>query len=181
MKVIHQRSILFLVVALITSFVSSSSVQGAEKGYRYWGYFQAKPLAAKWLEAQTGPSVVMADGAVEGWIFTFSGGSIKKAAPPKTLPNFKKLCGATKAIPEKKRVGIVVDFGNAALAPKGEVTQTTIATCVVVDKKAIGLDVLAKVVKVRNSASGFVCGFNNYPKKECGVEIATPTALLGKK
>ena len=123
----------------------------------------------------------MADGSVEGWVFTFSGGSITKAATPKILPNFAKICGSTKAVAQKKRVGVIVDFGNAALSPKGESVGATIAKCVVVDKKAIGLDVLAKVVKVRTSASGFVCGFNNYPKKECGVEIATPASLLIKR
>lgn len=181
MKMIHKRSILFISLALVAGTISSPSAYAAEKGYRYWGYFQAKPMTTKWLAAQTGPSVVMADGSVEGWIFTFSGGSITNAAAPKTLPNFKKLCGGTKAVADKKRIGVIVDFGNAALSPKGESTQATISTCVVVDKKAIGTDVLSKVVKVRTSASGFVCGFNSYPKKECGVEIATPAALLGKK
>lgn len=181
MKLAQHRSIFYLAIALIAVAISTPTAQAAEKGYRYWGYFQAKPLATKWMEAQTGPSVVMADGAVEGWAFTFSGGSIKKAASPRPLPNFEKLCGSTPAVAQKKRVGVVVDFGNPALSPKGENVQTTVTTCVVVDKKAIGLDVLAKAVKVRTSASGLICGFNNYPKKECGVEIATPADLLAKK
>jgi len=181
MKTSTKRSFAYVTLIFSILAISAPPAQSAEKGYRYWGYFQAKPGTTTWLEAQTGPSVVMADGSVEGWVFTFSGGSVKKAAAPKVLPNFKKLCGSTKPVAQKKRVGVVVDFGNPVLAPKGEAVQSTISTCVVLDKKAIGMDALINTVKVRASSAGFVCGFNNYPKKECGVEIVTPTALLKKK
>jgi hypothetical protein len=43
-----------------------------------------------------------------------------------------------------------------------------------------GIDVLGQVVKVRAAKSGLICGFNGYPKRECGVEIKTPAALLKK-
>ncbi|MBC7463954.1 MAG: hypothetical protein H7227_06815 [Actinobacteria bacterium] len=181
MKTAIKRSIAYGALALFAVTISAPPALAAEKGYRYWGYFQAKPSATKWAEAQTGPSVVMADGSVEGWAFTFSGGSVTKAAAPAVLPNFNKICGGTKAVAQKKRVGVVIDFGNPVLAPKGETVQSIISTCVVLEKKAIGLDALAKVVKVRANAAGFVCGFNNYPKKECGVEIATPRSLIAKK
>jgi len=36
------------------------------------------------------------------------------------------------------------------------------------------------VVKLRAASSGLICGLNGYPKKECGVEIKTPAALLKK-
>jgi hypothetical protein len=180
LKASLKNIILFSTITLFGLTMVMPSAHAAEKGYRYWGYFQAKPNSAKWIEAQTGPSVSMLDGSVEGWAFTFSGGTITKAATPKIKPSFDALCGATKAVAQKKRVGVVIDFGNALLAPKGESAPGIITSCVVVDKKAIGLDVLAKVVKIRASASGFVCGFNNYPKKECGVEIATPAGLLKK-
>jgi hypothetical protein len=47
-------------------------------------------------------------------------------------------------------------------------------------KSSQGIDVLAQVVKVRAASSGLICGFNGYPKKECGVEIDTPASLLKK-
>lgn len=181
MKMHHRISIAILLIAVSAPALMSYPAQATEKGYRYWGYFQAKPGVNVWTEAQTGPSISMKDGSVEGWAFTFSGGSVSKAATPRTAPNFASICGKTDPVDKKKRVAIVVDFGNPLLAPKGELAPKSLARCVVLDKKAIGVDVLNKVVKVRSSSSGFVCGFNNYPRKECGIEIPTPLGLRVKK
>jgi hypothetical protein len=52
--------------------------------------------------------------------------------------------------------------------------------CIVIDKKAQGIDVLGKVVRVRADKSGLICGLAGYPRKECGVEIPTPAELLKK-
>ncbi len=170
-------SILIAISTLATIPASSA----AEKGWRYWGYFQATPSASAWTSAMTGPTVEMADGSVEGWVFTFSGGSVTNAAQPSVKPSFAKICGRTKAIAGTKRVALVVDFGPKVLAPKGEKVQKTITTCVNVAKESTGFDVLGMALKVRTSAGGFVCGFNGYPAKECGTEISTPKSLIPKK
>jgi hypothetical protein len=47
-------------------------------------------------------------------------------------------------------------------------------------KSSQGIDVLAQVIKVRSASSGLICGLNGFPKKECGVEIDTPAALIKK-
>ena len=181
MKQFRRNSIFLLSLTLAISSLMGTSAQAANSGYRYWGYFQAAPNAKVWSEAMTGPTVVMADGAVEGWAFTFSGDKVPDAASPRVLPTFAKICGSTKAAgANSKRVGIVIDFGRAALRPEGESTPRSLFKCVVVDKNAIGFDVLAKVVKVRTSASGFVCAFNSYPAKECGAAVPTPTSLIVK-
>ncbi len=164
----------------ISTLVAIPASSAAEKGWRYWGYFQAAPSASVWTSAMTGPTVQMADGSVEGWVFTFSGGLVTNAAQPRVKPSFAKICGKTAAIAGTKRVALVVDFGRRVLTPKGEKVQKTITTCVSVPKEAIGFDVLGAVVKVRTSAGGFVCGFNGYPAKECGTEISTPKSLLPK-
>lgn len=180
----HTSIFLFVLVMIFSSLMSftSTTANAAEKGWRYWGYFQAPSGATTWTMAMTGPSVVVPDGSVEGWAFTFSGDGVPDAATPRLAPNFKKICGSTK-IPgaDKKRVGVIIDFGRAVLRPKGESMPRTVSKCVTVDKGAIGFDVLAKVVKIRAAASGFVCAFNNYPAKECGAEIPTPAALIVKK
>ena len=171
-----------LLAITLLSIIPLTSASAADNGYRYWGYFQAAPKATTWTMAQTGPSVNVPDGSVEGWAFTFSSDSVPDAAPPRLAPDFSRICGLVKSAPAgKKRIGITVDFGSAFLRPKGEIMPRSITKCVVVDKNAIGLDVLAQVVKVRTQSSGFVCAFNNYPAKECGAEIPTPTALIQKK
>jgi hypothetical protein len=154
--------------------------QAAGSGYRYWGYFQAAPKATTWTAAMTGPTVDIADGSVEGWAFTFSSDAIPNATSPSVLPDFQSICGKTRAVAGKKRIGIVIDFGAAYLAPNGEKPLKTVKRCITIEKKAQGIDVLGKVVRVRADKSGLICGLSGYPRKECGVEIPTPAALATK-
>ena len=182
MKDIYKKSVLVVALAAIVSSMVAPSANAVEKGYRYWGYFQAAPGAKAWTMAMTGPTVPIADGSVEGWAFTFSSDSIPDAAPPRMTPNFGRICGLVKSVPSgKKRIGLVVDFGSAFLRPKGEAMPRNFTKCVVVDKNAVGVDVLSQVVKARTQSSGFICAFSNYPAKECGAEVNTPSILLAKK
>jgi len=127
--------------AILLTALTIPQAQAADTGWRYWGYFQAAPGATKWTPAMTGPTVDVADGAVEGWAFTFSNDAIPDAKAPKVA---------------------------------------LIQRCVVADKGALGIDVLGQVVKVRAQGSGFICGLNGYPAKECGVEMKTPKGYLKK-
>lgn len=167
-------------LALLLSALSTPQAQAGDTGWRYWGYFQAAPGATKWTAAMTGPTVAVADGAVEGWAFTFSNDAIPDAKSPKVAPSFSAICGRTKAVAGKKRVAVMIDFGSAVLRPKGESTPRLIQRCVVADKAALGIDVLGQVAKVRAQGSGFICGLNGYPAKECGVEMKTPKGYLKK-
>ena len=166
---------LFLAIVVIATFTTPSA-DAASKGWRYWGYFQAAPGTSTWKAAMTGPTVDIADGAVEGWSFVFSSDDIPSQAP-KVLPSFAKICGNTKADKDTKRIGLVIDFGSTAWAPKGEKLPRTITTCVRTAKSSQGIEVLGQVVKVRAASSGLICGLKNFPAKECGVEIPTPATL----
>jgi hypothetical protein len=125
----------------------------------------------------TGPTVDINDGAVEGWSFVFSSDDVP-SAPPTTKPSFAAICGKTKPDSDTKRIALVIEFGKSSYAPKGEKIQKPIVRCVTTAKSSQGIDVLAQVVKIRSASSGLICGLQNYPKKECGVEITTPAALL---
>jgi hypothetical protein len=172
---------IFAAMAIIAIAVTTiTPAQAADTGYRYWGYFQAAPKATTWTPAMTGPTVAVADGAVEGWAFTFSSEAVPDASAPSVLPDFQAICGKTRPVVGKKRIGIVIDFGPAYLAPTGEKPLKTVKRCVVIDKKAQGIDVLGKVVRVRADKSGLICGLVGYPRKECGVEIPTPAELAKK-
>jgi len=165
-------------LALLAAAVTPA--QAADTGYRYWGYFQAAPKAAVWTAAMTGPTVDVADGSVEGWAFTFSSEAVPDASSPSVLPDFQSLCGKTKPVSGKKRVGIVIDFGATYLSPMGERPLKTVKRCITIEKKAQGIDIVGKVVRVRADKSGLICGLSGYPLKECGVEIPTPAALVKK-
>ena len=171
-----------LIAALVAALVSQTTIapaQAASKGWRYWGYYQAAAKTSVWKAAMTGPTVDIADGSVEGWVFTFSSDDVP-STPPSVKPSFNSICGKTKAQAGLKRIGLVIDFGGAAYAPKGEKVKKTIVRCVVTAKESQGIDVLAQEVDVRSADSGLICGFNGYPAKECGVEITTPKSLLKK-
>ena len=164
---------------LITASLTPANA-ATEKGWRYWGYFQAAPGANSWNYALTGPAGSLPkDGATEGWKYSFSSNTVDTGSP--TLkPNFKALCAGTPSQNGMIRVAVVVEFGLRAIAPKGENVQPTIRKCVSVKSGTNGLEILNKVVPVRTSADGFVCGLNNYPAKECSTEIATPRSLQKK-
>jgi hypothetical protein len=166
-----------LILLLAISNISIiSSASAADKGWRYWGYYQAAPGAKTWTAAMTGPFVDIKDGAVEGWSFVFSADDIPSIAPS-VKPDFKSICGKVKADKDTKRIALVIDYGLKAYAPKGEKVKKTFTTCITTAKESQGIDVLAQVVKIRADKSGLICGLNGYPAKECGVEISTPASL----
>ena len=167
-----------LAIILVSTFITPPA-QAVEKVYRYWGYFQAAPSKTTWTAAMTGPTVDIADGSVEGWAFVFSSNDIP-SVEPRVKPNFKSICAGVKADKDTKRIGLVIDFGSSAYAPKGEKVKKTITTCVRVAKESQGIDVLGQVTKIRAAGSGLICGLAGYPAKECGVEIPTPKALIKK-
>lgn len=173
-----KKLVTLAIIAIATTTISPT--HAADTGYRYWGYFQAAPKATTWTAAMTGPTVDVADGAVQGWAFTFSSEAVPDASSPSVLPDFQSICGKTRPVAGKKRIGIVIDFGPAYLAPVGEKPLKIVKRCVVIDKKAQGIDVLGKIVRVRADKSGLICGLAGYPRKECGVEIPTPAELVKK-
>ena len=168
-----------LAIVLISTFVTPSA-QAAEKGWRYWGYFQAAPGKTVWTAAMTGPTVDIADGAVEGWSFVFGADDIPSLAPA-VKPNFATICAGVKGDKDTKRIGLVIEYGSKAWAPKGEKPRKTITTCVRTAKTSQGIEVLGQVTKIRAESSGLICGLGGYPAKECGVEIPTPKSLIKTK
>lgn len=170
-----RKTITTTIALALLAMTPAPSVQ-ASTGYRYWGYFQAEPGANSWTMAMTGPTTNVKDGSVEGWMHTFSNDSINAAAP-RVAPDFTRLCKKVRAVANKKRIGVVIDFGPAAIRPRGESIPKRVTTCVQVDLNATGAEVLAVAAKIRASASGFICGINGYPARECSAEIKTPRTL----
>ncbi len=168
--------VIALALLITASITLSPAANAADKGWRYWGYYQAAPGAKTWTAALTGPTVDIKDGAVEGWSFVFSSDDVPSIAPS-IKPNFAAICGKVKADKDTKRIGLVIDFGSQSYAPKGEKVQKSFTTCVRTAKTSQGIDVLGMAVKIRAAKSGLICGLNGYPKRECGVEISTPAAL----
>jgi hypothetical protein len=174
------KAFFITLVILISSVFFIPQSNAASKGWRYWGYFQAAPGATKWTAAMTGPTVDIADGAVEGWSFVFGADDIPSLAPS-VKPNFATICAGVKGDKDTKRIALVIEYGSKAWAPKGEKPRKTITTCVRTAKASQGIDVLGQVIKIRAESSGLICGLGGYPAKECGVEIPTPKSLIKTK
>ena len=101
-----------LIGGLVLPFATPASADATA----FWGYWQAN--GSKWAFAQTGPaSTHPRDGAVEGWRFAKSSGD--SGTPPRTRPDFAKVCGSTSAKAGSKRVAVVIDYGDPADAPSG--------------------------------------------------------------
>jgi hypothetical protein len=166
------RLLISLALLIVSGSISIPS-SNAATGYRYWGYFQAQGGATSWTAAMTGPSVEVKDGDVEGWTFVFSNNDIPAIAPMMD-PDFATLCDGIPETAGKVRVGLVVDFGDANIAPTGETPMEFFSDCVVLPAGSVGLDVLNSVLDVRAGDSGLICGIAGYPAQECGAEIEAP-------
>lgn len=170
-----KRSVVLSYLFLLL-FSNLSPASAAEKGWRFWAYFQSSPTAHSWKMALTGPSVEVKDGAVEGWVFTLSSKSVQSKRPS-VSPNFSTICSGVDKEVGIARVGLVVDFGPTVIAPKGEKPLTTLTRCVRVSEGSNGLDVLQQVVDVRQSGQGFICALAKYPARECSAQIVVPSQL----
>ena len=173
-KQVLPRVIAVLLLTL-TSTLALANPAAAEKGYRYWGYFQAAPESDDWVAAMTGPTVKLKDGAVEGWSFSISNEAVPAATPSKSA-DFATLCAGTPAASGKIRVGLVINFGPEIIAPNNEIPPNSIFNCALVKKDATGIDVLNTAVSVRNDKGGLLCGIEGYPANECGPEVDMPSA-----
>jgi hypothetical protein len=171
----QQLRIGLVVIITALSPLTLINSASADKGYRYWGYFQAAPGSNTWVAAMTGPTVELKDGAVEGHSFSISNAEVPAVAPSSTA-DFATLCADTPAAAGKIRVGLVINFGEANIAPSGEVPPKAISTCALVNSGATGVDVLNTAVTVRNDSSGLLCGIEGYPATECAPEVDMPIA-----
>jgi hypothetical protein len=151
--------------------VSASSADAAS--YRYWSFWTAN-ASGSWTYSNVGAASTRPnDGDVQGWRFAVSGGASSSTITPRTAGSFDALCAGQPPVADKKRVGLVVDFGTRADAPPGEAPPTSRTFCVLAPVKASGAAVLLQALSVRTK-DGLVCGIDGYPRTECAVVVADP-------
>jgi hypothetical protein len=140
--------------------------------YRYWSYWQSGAGDGAWSFATTGPGASRpADGAVEAWRFGTSSGTTT-SSPPRSTARFADLCAGVERSDGTKRIGLVIDFGEATDAPPGERPPAGVRqVCAVVPDSATGARVLATHASIRTK-DGLVCGIDGYPRSECAVVVA---------
>lgn len=152
--------------------------------YRYWSYWQAAPGATAWSFATQGPATAIpADGAVEGWRFGLAESATVGDDAPASPPDFDAVCAETAPADGMKRVALVIDAGEAQIAPVGQTPPALAVACVLAEPEATGFDVLTSVVGVRTER-GLICALAGYPEAECApvldeAAVAALTAATG--
>ncbi|MCO5996473.1 SCO2322 family protein [Actinoallomurus rhizosphaericola] len=163
---------------LASALVFAPMSEAHADGVAFWGYWQAK--GGTWAFASTGPAQAHPkDGAVEGWRFAKSSGNT--GTPPRDKPDFAAICGPGSGTPAgKKRVAVVIDYGEAGDAPKGQVPRASKRYCATVPENATGSDVLAAAGSPQADKSGLICAIDSFGT--CGIPIApSPTATAASK
>ncbi|MEP6650613.1 MAG: SCO2322 family protein [Lapillicoccus sp.] len=160
-------------LALVVGLLTASPAHAAN--YQYWGYYQL--TNGTWTFAQKGPAeTIPADGSVEGWRWAITEESGTPPRNPRVTPTFEQVCGSAATESDKKRVGVVLDYGRAVDGDGAATPPEAAAECAVVPTAATGAEVLAAVATVRNGDAGLVCGIDSYPASGCGGQVATLTA-----
>ncbi|KUH37189.1 MULTISPECIES: SCO2322 family protein [Streptomyces] len=143
-------------------------------GYRYWSFWEGG-TGGSWAYATQGPATTRpADGAVQGYRFAVSTDS-QDADRPRRAPDFATVCAGTPAAEGSKRVAVVVDFGTAADAPRGESPPAARTACARVRPDATGAEALAAVAApLRYNGQALLCAIAGYPRQGCGEQVAQP-------
>lgn len=162
-----------LVTAVTLVLASALAPAAGADPLRFWGYWQNK--GDSWQFATTGPAQAKPkDGAVEGWRFAVSKG--EQGTPPRAKADFDEICKTERARQGRKRVAVVVDYGERPDAPKGQTPPAPRTGCAVVAPGATGADALAAVTKAQSDTKGLVCAIDAYPAGACGQPAAPPAS-----
>ncbi|MEV0599518.1 SCO2322 family protein [Streptomyces sp. NPDC050315] len=158
-------------MALAGTVTGLAAAPAHAEEYRYWSFWTADAAdhgGGGWTYATEGPATARpADGGAAGFRFTVSADSAR-AAKPRAAADFDAVCGGTKAADGRKRVAVVLDFGTAADAPKGETPPTARTECARVPEDASAGDALAAVAApLRYDSSALLCAISGYPKTGC--------------
>lgn len=160
-----------LVAGLLLTLLAAFPAAAA--GYRYWSFWDG--AGGQWAYATQGPSTARpADGSVQGFRFAVSKDAAAEAARPRAAADFEAVCSATPAVPGRKRIAVVVDFGVPADAPAGDAPpqEAPRTACAQVAPDATAAEALAEVAKpLRYNSAALLCAISGYPKQGCGEQV----------
>jgi len=164
------RNVGFVLAAILIFFVSVSGNASAAT-YRYWNFWTQN--ANSWSFSPIGPaSTNPVEGSAQAWRFDASSPSVPGVAPADSPDAvFERACADVMPIVGTKRVAIVIDSGDPALAPDGETPSAPVAYCAVGKVDANGYDLLKTVVELRTD-NGLICGISGYPASECASPVS---------
>jgi hypothetical protein len=159
-------------LAFTATLMFSLSVAGNANAaeYRYWTFWTQE--GDSWVFSPVGSaSTNPPEGSAQAWRFDATSPSVA-GVPPADSPSaiFERACGDVLPIVGTKRVALVIDSGDPALSPEGEVPPSPTAYCAVGKLDTHGYDLLKTVVELRTD-NGFICGISGYPASECATPV----------
>ncbi|MFJ5232281.1 SCO2322 family protein [Kitasatospora sp. NPDC088391] len=165
-------AVLGLLGAVLATLLGPGAGPARAADYRYWSFW--KGGADGWAYQQAAPTGnVPADGAVDGWRFVLSPDGGQHTPRPGQAPDFAGICADTAPAAGRKRVAVVLDFGTAQDAPKGEQPPATKVLCASVPTAASSAEVLAAVAPpLRYDSGGLLCAIAGYPRAGCGEAVS---------
>ncbi|MFJ2769859.1 SCO2322 family protein [Streptomyces sp. NPDC087300] len=166
----HRAVVAFLATLLCTLGVLAAAPAQAA-GYRYWSFWERS--GDSWTYATQGPGTAKPDdGDVQGFRFSVSEDT-KDSAKPRGAAGFEDICADRPAKDGRKRVALVIDFGLAEDAPKGERPPAARTACAQVAEDATSAEALAAVAKpLRYDSNALLCAISGYPKSGCGDQVS---------
>ncbi|MGR4879236.1 SCO2322 family protein [Streptomyces sp. LARHCF249] len=166
----HRRSSIPLALAFGVVLAVLAAGPALASSYRYWSFWDG--AGGTWAYASVGPSTARpADGSVQGFRFAVSKDAAAESARPRAAADFAAICAATPAAEGRKRVALVIDFGEPADAPQGETPPQAEprTVCAQVAPEATAAEALASVAKpLRYNSAALLCGVSGYPEQGCG-------------
>ncbi|RKE18885.1 SCO2322 family protein [Streptomyces sp. TLI_171] len=165
-------AVLSLLGVLLLALLGPAAGSAHAADYRYWSFW--KGGADGWAYQQAAPTgYVPADGTVDGWRFVLSPDGGQGTPRPALAPDFGSVCAGTAPSGGRKRVAVVLDFGTAEDAPKGEQPPAVRPVCASVPTAANSAEVLAAVAPpLRYDSSGLLCAIAGYPRAGCGEPVS---------
>ncbi|WP_436736692.1 SCO2322 family protein [Streptomyces sp. BBFR102] len=157
-----------LLLGLLLAVLVTAPAQAA--GYRYWSFWERE--GSTWNYATQGPAQLRPDdGSVLGFRFAVSAEADASAAP-RSKAGFAEVCAGTEERDGRKRIALVIDFGTAADAPRGERPPKARTVCAGVSEDASAADALAAVAPpLRYDSSALLCAVAGYPGTGCGEQV----------
>ena len=162
---------LSLVLVTILLFSLSAAAGAQATTYRFWNFWIQD--GDTWSYSPVGSaSTNPAEGSAQAWRFDASSPSVAGLAPADSpTAVFDSACADVSPIVGSKRVAILIDSGDRALAPEGETPPEPVAYCAVGALDANGYDLVKNIVALRTD-NGFICGISGYPVSECATPVA---------
>ncbi|MCH9814993.1 MAG: hypothetical protein K0U64_00895 [Actinomycetia bacterium] len=161
----------FAVFGLMVSLGGSAKAES----FTYWSLWVEED--GKWAPSQQGASdLTVTDQSVLGAKYLESEVELTSSDAPELKPDYAALCPDLPAAEGQVRVAIVLEYGDASLAPDGTNPPGNSNECVTIPEPATAAVALENAGSVTADSAGFITAINGYPADAAGASV-TPSAV----